>query len=167
MDDFFLLLLILFLFYFIKFLFIYLFIYVFIFYFPSFVAVDFVFIFHWPICCLCVCAFKLIFFPPSLFILCAVFISLWVELDLIFHWSEIKVSYFGVVYKFLSVGIELVVNKDLLFCIFNIYIFWLIYCDFSIFIYLFIDSFIVIFLKVCCACIFVCAIYLPSIYVCY
>ena len=110
---------IIFLFYFIKFLFIYLFIYVFIFYFPSFVAVDFVFIFYWPICCLCVCAFKLIFFFASLFILCAVFISLRVGLGLIFRWSEIKISYFGVVYKFLSVGMELVVIKNLLFCIFN------------------------------------------------
>ena len=63
------------------------------------------------------CAFKLIFvffvFCPSLFILCAVFISLRVGLALIFRWSEIKISYFGVVYKFLSVGMELVVVKDL------------------------------------------------------
>ena len=76
-------------------------------------AVDFVFIFYWPICCLCVCAFKLIFFFASLFILCAVFISLRVGLGLIFRWSETKISYFGVVYKFLSVGMELAVIKDL------------------------------------------------------
>ena len=53
------------------------------------------------------------FFSPYLFILCAVFISLRVGLGLIFRSSEIKISYFGVVYKFLSVGIELVVIKDL------------------------------------------------------
>ena len=87
----------------------YLCIYVFIFYFLSFVAVDFVLIFYWPICCLCVCAFKLIFFFASLFILCAVFISLRVGLGLIFRWLEIKISCFGIVYKFLSVGMELVV----------------------------------------------------------
>ena len=94
----------------------YLFIYLCIFYF--FVAIDVVFIFYWPICCLCVCAFKLIFFL-SLFILCAVFISLQVGLGLIFRWSEIKISYFGVVYKFLSLNMELVVIKDL-FIILNI-----------------------------------------------
>ena len=69
--------------------------------------------------CVCVHAFKFIFYFPSLFILCAVFISLRVGLGLIFCWSETKISYFGVVYKFLSVGMELVVIKNLLFCIFN------------------------------------------------
>ena len=59
------------------------------------------------------CAFKFIFFSPSLFILRSVFISLRVGLGLIFRWSEIKISYFGVVYKFLTVGMELVVIKDL------------------------------------------------------
>ena len=126
-------------------LFIYLFIYVFIFYFLSFVAVDFGFIFYWPICCLCMCAFNLIFyfFCTSLFILCAVFISLQVGLGLFFRWSEIKIYYFGVVYKCLSVGMELVVVKDLFIILYisyiYIYIYWLIYCDSSIFIYLFID----------------------------
>ena len=81
-----------------------------------FVAVDFVFIFYWPICvcvCVCVCvrAFKVFF--PSLIILHAVFTSLRVGLGLIFHWSEIKISDFGVVYKFLSVGMELAVIKEL------------------------------------------------------
>ena len=115
------------------------------------------------------CAFKFAFFFSSLFILCAVFISLWVGLGLIFCWSENKISYFGVVYKFLSVGMELAVIKELfiilyiyyiyfltnLFWFFYIYLFiyWLIYCNFS-------ES-------LCCDCIFVCAIYLPSIYVCY
>ena len=49
----------------------------------------------------------------SLFILCAVFISLRVGLGLILRWSENKISYFGVVYKFLSVGMELTVIKEL------------------------------------------------------
>ena len=35
------------------------------------------------------------------------------------------------------------------------------------YIYLFIDYFIAFFLSLCCACIFLCAIYLPSIDVCY
>ena len=64
----------------------------------------------------CVCFyvdFFFSFFFYSFFILCAVFISLRVGLGLIFRWSEIKISYFGVVYKFLTVGMELVVIKDL------------------------------------------------------
>ena len=63
--------------------------------------------------CVCVCTFKFIFIFPSLFILCAVFISLLVRLGLFFHWSETRISYFGVVYKnFLSVGMEwAVINK--------------------------------------------------------
>ena len=73
-------------------------------------AVDFVFI---RLFVVCVCAFKVFLFFPSLFILCAVFISLRVGLGLIFCWSEIKIPYFGVVYKFLSKGMELVVVKDL------------------------------------------------------
>ena len=83
-----------------------------------FVAVDFFLIFYWPIFCLfvcvcafkfilcvcvcvcvCACAFKFIFIFPSLFILCAVFISLRVGLGLFFRWSETKISYCGVVYK--------------------------------------------------------------------
>ena len=63
--------------------------------------------------CVCVCTFKFIFIFPSLFILCAVFISLLVRLGLFFHWSETRISHFGVVYKnFLSVGMEwAVINK--------------------------------------------------------
>ena len=49
--------------------------------------------------CVCVCTFKFIFIFPSLFILCAVFISLWVGLGLFFRWLETKISYFEVVYK--------------------------------------------------------------------
>ena len=100
-------------------LFIYLFNYVFILHFLSFacfcfVAVDF-FIFYWPICvCVCVCVLlSLSSFPPSLFILCAGFISLLVGLGLIFRWSETKISYFGVIYNFLRVGMELAVIKEL------------------------------------------------------
>ena len=72
------------------------------------------------------------------------FISLWVGLGLIFHWSENKIFYLGAGYKFLRVGMELAVKNQLLFCILNIYIyiFWLIYCNFSIFIYFFIYLFI-------------------------
>ena len=79
------------------------------------------FFFYWPFCCcccwcvcvcVCVCTFKFIFIFPF-FILCAVFISLRVRLGLFFHWSETRISYFGVVYKkFLSVGMEwAVINK--------------------------------------------------------
>ena len=118
----FLWLLIFFLFYFIKFLFIYLLMHLF-FTFPPLCMLIF-FFFYWPICCLCVCVllswhFFFFFFFSSLFILCAVFISLRVGLGLIFRWSEIKISYFGVVYKFFTVGMELVVIKDL-FIIFYI-----------------------------------------------
>ena len=99
-------------------------------------AVDFGFIFYWPNCRLCMCAFNLIFyfffFCPSLFILCAVFISLQVGLGLIFRWSEIKVYYFGVVYKCLSVGMELVAVKDLFIILYILYIYIYIY----IFIYI-------------------------------
>ena len=63
--------------------------------------------------CVCLCTFKFIFIFPSFFILCAVFISLRVRLGLFFHWSETRISYFGVVYKkILSVGMEwAVINK--------------------------------------------------------
>ena len=81
-------------------MFIYLFIYLFIFSFLSFaclfsmfvlpvfffVTVDFVFIFYWLLFC-------------------------WVGLGLISPWSENKISYFGVAYKFLSVGLEVTVIK--------------------------------------------------------
>ena len=73
-------------------------------------------------CCFsgCVCvllSWSFFFLFPSLLILCAVFISLQVGLGLIFCWLEIKISYFGVVYQFLSVGMELVVIKVFLFII--------------------------------------------------
>ena len=73
--------------------------------------------------CMCVCALFFVcvifFFLPPLF-LCAVFISLRVGLRLILHWSETKISYFGVVYKPLSVDMELAVIKEL-FIILYIY----------------------------------------------
>ena len=62
----------------------------------------------------CVCVLlSLSSFPPSLLILCAGFISLLVGLGLIFRWSETKISYFGVIYNFLRVGMELAVIKEL------------------------------------------------------
>ena len=92
-------------------------------------AVDFFFIFYWPICVyVCLCAFKFIFFFfsfPSFFILCAVFISLRMGLGLIFHWSETEISYCGVVYKFLSVGMELAVIKELFIILYIYYIYFL------------------------------------------
>ena len=63
----------------------------------------------------CVCVRALLSLSicfPSLFMLCAVFISLQVGLGLIFRWSETKIFYFGVVYKFLSMGMELGVIKE-------------------------------------------------------
>ena len=51
------------------------------------------------------------------------FISLWVGLGLIFHWSENKIFYLGAGYKFLRVGMELAVKNQLLFCTLNIYIY--------------------------------------------
>ena len=57
------------------------------------------------------CGFKFVFSFPL--ILSAVFISLWVGLDLNFSWSENKISYFGAAYKYLSRGIELAVIKEL------------------------------------------------------
>ena len=73
--------------------------------------------------CVCVCVCVLLslsfFFLPPLF-LCAVFISLRVGLRLILHWSKTKISYFGVVYKPLSMDMELAVIKEL-FIILYIY----------------------------------------------
>ena len=79
--------------------------------------------------CVCVCVyvctlFSLSFFP-SLFILCAVLISLQVGLGLIFCWSETKISYFGVVYEFLSVGMDLAVIKELFIILYIYYIYLL------------------------------------------
>ena len=73
-------------------------------------AVDFGFIFYWPVFC---CVLLSLSFFSSLFILHAVFISLCVGLGLIIRCSENKISYFGVVYKCLSVGMELAVIKEL------------------------------------------------------
>ena len=76
--------------------------------------------------CVCVCVLlSLSFFFPSLFILCAVFILLPVGLGLIFHWLETKISYFGDVYKFLSVGMELAVIKELFIILYIYYIYFL------------------------------------------
>ena len=90
-------------------------------FFPLFVLlllpVDFVFVFL-PIYLL-LCAFNfvllllLLLFFCCLFILSAVFISVCVGLGLIFCWWEKKFSYFGVVYKYLSVGMEMAVIKEL------------------------------------------------------
>ena len=86
--------------------------------FVCFVAVDFVFICYWPNFLL-----LLLFFFFLLFFFChAGFISLWV--GLIFCWLENDISYLGVVYKFLSVGMELAVIKELfVIWIFNKYIY--------------------------------------------
>ena len=61
------------------------------------------------------CDFKFVFFLFffSLFILGTIFISLWVGLGLIFCWSENKICYFAVVWKYLRVGMELAVIKEL------------------------------------------------------
>ena len=91
--------------------FIYLFMYLFFTFSPLWLLILFLFAYLLFVCVLL--RFFLFLFFPSLFILCAVFISLRVGLGLIFCWSETKISYFGVVYKFLSVGMELVVIKDL------------------------------------------------------
>ena len=127
LDDFFLLLLIFFLFYFIKILFIYLCIYLFFTFSPllvcfCFVAIDFVFNGLLFVCACALLSWSLFF--PSLFILWAVFISLRVGLGLTFCWLKIKIFYIGVVYKFLSVGMELAVIKDL-FNILYTYIYFL------------------------------------------
>ena len=74
-----------------------------------FVAVDFVFIFVGLF--FVVCFFKFVFF--FIFILRAAFISLWVGLGLIFCWSENQISYFGVACKYLSMGMESAVIKEL------------------------------------------------------
>ena len=70
-------------------------------------------------CCCCCCELLSLLF----FFWHAGFISLWVGLGLIFHWSENKIFYLGAGYKFLRVGMELAVKNQLLFCILNIYIY--------------------------------------------
>ena len=91
-------------------LFIYLIMYLFCIFSPLLVFVLWLLIFLFFIglfVCVCVCVCVLLSlssFPPSLFILCAGFISLLVGLGLIFRWSETKISYFGVIYNFLMVG---------------------------------------------------------------
>ena len=60
-------------------------------------------------------------------------------LGLIFRWSENKISYFGVVYKYVKVGMEVTVVKEIFIILYIYFLFLLIYCSFAIFIYLFID----------------------------
>ena len=100
-------------FFFILFLCIYLLYYLFFPFSPSlvcfawfcFVAVDFVFIFYWSIfCCVLLSLSFFFFFMTRRF-------HFMVGLGLIFRWSENKISYLGVIYKFLSV--ELAVIKEL------------------------------------------------------
>ena len=106
------------------FLFIYLFffvfilflcIYLFIFSFLSFVCfclfvswLFILFLFFIGLFCCCV-LLSLSFFSFSQ----GDFISLWVGLGLIFRWLENKICYLGAVYKFLNVGMDLVVIKEL------------------------------------------------------
>ena len=71
-----------------------------------FVAVDFVFIHYWPIFFVCACFKVYLFF----FTLCLFYVQ---------FSRGVKISCFGVVYKFLSVDMELAVIKDL-FIIFYI-----------------------------------------------
>ena len=59
-------------------------------------------------------------------------------LGLIFRWSENKISYLGVVYKYVKVGMEVTVVKEI-FILYIYFLFLLIYCSFATFIYLFID----------------------------
>ena len=95
-------------------------------------------------------------------------LSLWIVNNLLrsCNCSHIHSTYkLNFVYKYLSVGMELAVIKELfinlhiyyLYFLTNLfwffYIYWLIYRSFS-------ES-------LCCDCIFVCATYLPSIYGCY
>ena len=68
------------------------------------------------------CAFNFVFYFSSLFILSAVFISLWVGLGSIFCLLKNKISYFGVLYKYLNVGMEVAVIKELfILCVCVIY----------------------------------------------
>ena len=101
-------------FHFILFLCIYLLLYLFIFSFLSFVCLFCLFLFcgcwfcfYFLLAYFLLCAFNFVFFFWH-----AGFISLWVGFGLIFRWFENKISYLGV-YKFLSVGMELVVIKEL------------------------------------------------------
>ena len=78
-----------------------------------FVAIDFVFIFYWPIFC---CVLLNLPFFSFLFCLCLFYVQFYFivrGLGLIFHCSENKISYFGVLYKFLSMGMKLAVIKEL------------------------------------------------------
>ena len=63
---------------------------------------------------------------------------MWVGLGLIFRWSENKFSYFGVAYKYLRVGMEVAISKELFIIVYISNTFLSIYCNFSIFIYVFI-----------------------------
>ena len=73
--------------------------------------VDFVFIFYWRIFCCVLLSSS--FFPLFVYFMCSFhFIVGGVRFER-FHWSENKISYFGVVYKFLSMGMKLAVIKEL------------------------------------------------------
>ena len=92
----------------------FIFLFLFIFYFLSFACfcfvVDFVFIFHWRI----FCALLSSSFSLALFIfLCSFHFIVGGVRFKRFQWSENKIFYFGVVYKFLSMSIELAVIKEL------------------------------------------------------
>ena len=96
-------------------IFLFLFIYLFIFSFLSFACfcfvVDFVFIFHWHIFCCVLLSSS--FFPLFVYFMCSFHFIVGGVRFKEFHWSENKISYFGVVYKFLSMGMELAVIKEL------------------------------------------------------
>ena len=101
-----------FLFLFIQFFLFLSFLCLFYFFFP----VDFVFVFCRSICC-CVllslsCCSCCCFFLLFVFFKCSFHFSV-SGLGLIFCWWENKFSYFGVVYKYLSVGMEMAVIKEL------------------------------------------------------
>ena len=105
-----------FLFIFFFFCFYFIFVYLFIFSFLSFVCLFCLFV-SW--------LFILFLFFIGLFCCCVLlslsffsfsqgdFISLSVGLGLIFRWLENKICYLGAVYKFLNVGMDLVVIKEL------------------------------------------------------
>ena len=103
-----------FLFLFIQFFLFLSFLCLFYFFFP----VDFVFVFCRSICCCvllslsCCCCCCCFFFLLFVFFKCSFHFSV-SGLGLIFCWWENKFSYFGVVYKYLSVGMEMAVIKEL------------------------------------------------------
>ena len=107
------------------------------------------------------CAFKFVFFFfsfPSLFILRSVFILLCVGLGLIFRCLENKISYLGVVYKFLSMGMELAVIKKLFIVL---YIFFL--TNLLSFFYSYLLPFFLKFML----CFYICLCNIFSIHICF